>query len=66
MVEAWGNHGRIYPTLQRSQELMLLNPYFREGGGRVGNLGTTKADQGSGFPIGVQFFGALGAKVNDI
>jgi hypothetical protein len=45
---------------------MLLDPYFREGGGRVGILGTTKADQGSGFPIGVQFFGVLGADVNDI
>jgi hypothetical protein len=45
---------------------MLLDPYFREGGGRVGILGTAKADQGSGFPIGVQFFGALGAKVNNI
>jgi hypothetical protein len=45
---------------------MLLNLYFREGGGRVGILKTAKADQGSGFPIGVQFFGALGAKVNNI
>jgi hypothetical protein len=45
---------------------MLLDPYFKEGGGRVGILGITKADQGSGFPIGVQLFGALGAKVNDI
>jgi hypothetical protein len=45
---------------------MLLDPYFREGGSRVGILGTTKADQRSGFPTGVQFFGALGAKVNNI
>jgi hypothetical protein len=45
---------------------MLLDPYFREGGGRVGILGTAKGDQGSGFPIGVQIFGALGAKVNNI
>jgi hypothetical protein len=65
-AEAWGNHGGIYPMLQRGQEPMLLNLYFREGGGRVGILGTTKSDQGSGFPIGVQFFGALGAKVNNI
>jgi hypothetical protein len=66
MAEAWGNCGGIHPTLQRGEELMLLDPYFREGGGRVGILGITKADQGSGFPIGVQFFGALGAKVNNI
>jgi hypothetical protein len=52
--------------LQRGKEPMLLVPYFREGGSRVGILGTAKADQGSGFPIGVQFFGALGAKVNNI
>jgi hypothetical protein len=45
---------------------MLLDPYFGEGGSQVGNLGFTKADQGSGFPIGVQLFGALGLKVNDI
>jgi hypothetical protein len=45
---------------------MLLNPYFREGGGQVGILGIIKADQGSAFPIGVQLFGALDAKVNDI
>jgi hypothetical protein len=45
---------------------MLLDLYFREGGGRVSILGTTKADQRSGFPIGVQFFGALCAEVNDI
>jgi hypothetical protein len=66
MAEAWGNHARIHPTLQRSKELMLLDPYFRKGGGRIGILGITKADQGSGFPIGVQLFGALGAKVNGI
>jgi hypothetical protein len=53
-------------TLQRGQEPMLLDPYFREGGGRVGILGTTKANQGSVFPIGVQFFGAVGAEVNNI
>jgi hypothetical protein len=45
---------------------MLINPYFREVGGRVGIFGTTKADQGSSFPIRVQFFGAFGAKVNNI
>jgi hypothetical protein len=45
---------------------MLLDPCFREGAGRVGILGTTKADQRSGFPIGVQFFGALGAKCDTL
>jgi hypothetical protein len=45
---------------------MLLNPYFREGDGRVSILGTVKADQGSGFPIGVQFFGTLSAEANNI
>jgi hypothetical protein len=45
---------------------MLLNPYLRKGGGRVGILGTSEADQGPGLPIGVQFFGALGAEVNII
>jgi hypothetical protein len=42
---------------------MLLDPYFREGGGRVGILGTTKANQGSSFPIGVQFFAHLVQKL---
>jgi hypothetical protein len=45
---------------------MLLYPYFRKAGGRVGILGTSEADQGSSLPIGVQFFGALGAEVNII
>jgi hypothetical protein len=61
-----GNHGGIHPVLQRSEEPMLLDPYFREGGGRVGIFGITKADQGSGFPIGVQLLGVPSAKVNDI
>jgi hypothetical protein len=61
-----GNCGGIYPTLQRGEEPMLLDPYFGEGGGRVGILRITKADQGSGFPIRIQLFGTLGAKVNDI
>jgi hypothetical protein len=66
MAEAWGNRGGIHPTLQRGKEPMLLDLYFKEGGGRVGILGIVKADQGSGFPTGVQFFGALGAEANDI
>jgi hypothetical protein len=45
---------------------MLLDPYFRKGGSRVGILGTSEADQGFGLPIGVQLFGALGAEVNII
>jgi hypothetical protein len=45
---------------------MLLDPYFRKKGGRAGILGTGKADQGFGFSIGVQFFGALGAEVDII
>jgi hypothetical protein len=45
---------------------MLLDPYFRKGSSRAGILGTSEADQGSGLPIGVQFFGALGAEVDII
>jgi hypothetical protein len=30
---------------------VLLDPYFRKGGGQVGILGISKADQGFGFPI---------------
>jgi hypothetical protein len=45
---------------------MLLDPYFRKGGSRAGILGSSKADQGSGFSIGVQFFGALGAEIDII
>jgi hypothetical protein len=44
---------------------MLLDPYFRKGGDRVGIL-TSKADQGFGFPIGVQFFGAFSAETDII
>jgi hypothetical protein len=43
---------------------MLLNPYYRKGGGRIGNLGSGEADQGYGLPIGVQFFGAFGSEAN--
>jgi hypothetical protein len=52
--------------LQSGQEPMLLDPYFRKGGSRASILGTCKADQGSSFPFGVQFFSALGAEVNNI
>jgi hypothetical protein len=45
---------------------MLFDPNFRKGGGRVGILGTGEADQGSGFSIGVQFFGALSVEINII
>jgi hypothetical protein len=45
---------------------MLFDPYYREGGGPIGILGSSKADQGYGFPIGVQFFSALGLEANII
>jgi hypothetical protein len=45
---------------------MLFNPYYRKGGGRIGILGSGKADQGYVFPVGVQFFGALGSEANII
>jgi hypothetical protein len=45
---------------------MLLDPYFRKRGSRASILGTSEVDQGSGLPIGLQFFGALGVEVNII
>jgi hypothetical protein len=45
---------------------MLFEPCYREGGGRIGILGSGKSDQGYEFPIGVQFFGALGSEANII
>jgi hypothetical protein len=45
---------------------MLFDSYYREEGGRIGILGSSKADQGYGFPIVVQFFGALGSEANII
>jgi hypothetical protein len=30
---------------------MLFDPYYREGGGRIGILGSGKADQGYGFQL---------------
>jgi hypothetical protein len=45
---------------------MLFDPYYREGGDRIGILRSGKADQGYGFPIGVQFFGVLGSEANII
>jgi hypothetical protein len=45
---------------------MLFDLYYKEGGGQIGILGSGKADQGYGFPIGVQFFGALGLEANII
>jgi hypothetical protein len=45
---------------------MLFNPYYRKGGGQIGILGSGKADQGYGLPIGVQFFAALGSEANII
>jgi hypothetical protein len=45
---------------------MLFNLYYRKGGGRIGILGSSKADQGYELPIGVQFFGAFGSEANII
>jgi hypothetical protein len=45
---------------------MLFDPYYREGGDRIGILGSGKADQGYGLPIRVQFFGTLGSEANII
>jgi hypothetical protein len=45
---------------------MLFDPYCREGGSRISILGSSKADQGYGLPIGVQFFGAPGLEDNII
>jgi hypothetical protein len=45
---------------------MLLDTYYRKGGGRIGIIGSGKADQGYGLPIGVQFFGAFGSQANII
>jgi hypothetical protein len=45
---------------------MLFDPYYREGGGQIGIIGSGKADQGYGLPIVVQFFGALGLEANII
>jgi hypothetical protein len=43
---------------------MLFDPDYREGRGRIGILGSGKADQGYGLLIGVQFFGAFGSEAN--
>jgi hypothetical protein len=45
---------------------MLFDPDYRKGCGRIGVLGSSKADQGYGLPIGVQFFGAFGSEANII
>jgi hypothetical protein len=45
---------------------MLFDLDYRKGGGQIGILGSGKADQGYGFPIGVQFFGAFGSEANII
>jgi hypothetical protein len=45
---------------------MLFNRDYRKGGGRISILGSGKADQGYGLPIGVQFFGAFGSEANMI
>jgi hypothetical protein len=45
---------------------MLFDPYYRKGGGRIAILGSSKANQGYGLPIGVQFLGAFGSEANII
>jgi hypothetical protein len=69
----WRKSGRSKGKLWQSissasgkSRIDLFDPNFRKGGGRVGILGTGEADQGSGLPIGVQFFGALGAEIDII
>jgi hypothetical protein len=42
---------------------MLFDLYYRKGGGQIGILGSGKADQGYGLPIGVQFLGHLVQKL---
>jgi hypothetical protein len=45
---------------------MLFDPDYRKGGGLIGILGSGKANQGYGLPIGVQFFGVFGSEANII
>jgi hypothetical protein len=45
---------------------MLFDPYYRKGGGRIGILGSGKADQGYGLPIGIQFFDSFRSEANII
>jgi hypothetical protein len=45
---------------------MLFDPDYKKRGGQISNLGSGKADQGYGLPIGVQFFGAFGSEANII
>jgi hypothetical protein len=45
---------------------MLFDLYYREGGGRIGIPGSSKANQGYGLPIGVQFFHTLGSEADII
>jgi hypothetical protein len=45
---------------------MLFDPDYRKGGDQIGMLGSGKANQGDGLPIGVQFFDAFGSEANII
>jgi hypothetical protein len=45
---------------------MLFDPYYKEGGGRIGIPRSGKADQGYVLSIGVQFFGTLGSEADII
>jgi hypothetical protein len=42
---------------------MLFDPDYRKGGNQIDILGSCKADQGYGLPIGVQFFTHLVQKL---
>jgi hypothetical protein len=45
---------------------MLFDPDYRKGGGRIGIIGSGKANQGYELLIGVQFFGVFGSEAKII
>jgi hypothetical protein len=45
---------------------MLFDSYYIEGGSRIGIHGSSKADQGYGLPIGLQFFDTLRSEADNI
>jgi hypothetical protein len=72
-LPAWHRSGSgegklLQSTSSASERLkpILFDPDYRKGGGRIGILGSGKADEGYGLPIGVQFFGAFGSEANII
>jgi hypothetical protein len=61
--------GKLLQSISSASEglkLMLFDPDYRKGGGQIGILGSGKADEGYGLPIGVHFFGAFGSEANII